>query len=140
MSMHVTGACLAPSKTGTIPVIGPHDTNCGCASAIEIAARSAGLTADTFEKAQSNRYYGKILMFDGRAAEAFPHLLAALKYFETTYGRESLDALVMRADVAFAYGCTTEKTGQSPCQRGNGSGKSWRQETPRTKTILLPCS
>ena len=48
-------------------------------------------------------------MFDGRAAEAFPYLLAALKYFETTHGRESLDALVMRADVAFAYGCTTEK-------------------------------
>ena len=107
LATHVSGGCLVPQKNGVIPQVGPTDTDCGCLSALKIRAEAAiqqGVVS--LDHAQSLRFYGKGLVFANRAPESIPYTQKAASYFFKAYGKKSIDGLVIRADLAMAFGCS----------------------------------
>ena len=62
--------------------------------------------AATWGQAQSMRFYAKGLVFSNRALESIPYTQKAAEYFFRAYGATSIDGLVIRADLAMAFGCS----------------------------------
>ena len=97
--MHMTGACLVAAKNRQPPsYVGPE--GCGCLEALRILS---GQGLKTFDEASAARFYAKLLVYQNRPKEALPFALKALTYYQRHCGKESIDAYVMHADVAFIY-------------------------------------
>ena len=123
---HVTGACLVPTKCGAIPVVGPSDVDCGCISALVLAAKTN--TNSAFRRASLSQYAAKALTFAGRSVEAIPFAAQAVTLFEAAGSSDALGVLCAKADLALALGCS----GQAYWQRAT---ELWASVQTRLKTL-----
>lgn len=108
VSMHVTGSCLTALKE-CIPVgIGVNDCDhCQCRSALK---KMIGRSKTGEDRAEASRCLAKLLVFMNRALEALPFATEAYHFYREKYGKMSIDAFVMRAELVFIYAMIGDET------------------------------
>ena len=104
LAAHVTGACVTVNnKERPPPAYCINTTGCGCFFALKMLHSKIDDKSITADDASVLRYLAKYLVFHNRPDDALPYAQRALKYYQTQYGKKSIDALVMHAEVAFIY-------------------------------------
>lgn len=104
LTTHLIGGCSIASKQGHIPVIGPRDTDCGCVSALVLAARTS--TDISVTAAAKHQFAAKGLIFNNRYSDAIYFARKAVVLYGMSAPDDRLASLSAKGDVALALACS----------------------------------
>ena len=95
---------MLPGKNGAITVSRNTDVDCGCISALLLAAETK--SPSNLDRAALAQYAAKGLVFANRAKEAIPLAARATTLFEEVILTDPLAVLAAKADLALALACS----------------------------------